>query len=329
MALTPEQVATFHERGYVVVADVFDQQVLGDLERELDDFVSEQAALAIAAGELTQDYAELPFDQRLGAITAETRAVALALHGKGRLHGPAIFAFMTHPRLLDTIESLTGPEIVASSVYRIRAKVPGSLGEVAWHQDSGFFEPYCDDGLIVTVWAPLVNATRENGCLWFWPGEHKRGLKRHVPSDKAGLSLAAEMLPQEGAVPVPVPRGGAVLFTNMTPHASFTNSTDRVRWSLDLRYQSAALPTNAPIPRLPGEAVADVDDGVPLACYPPEADFLVRSALRPESVVADHHEFKRLREEHVVAPVSRRWVSDDGSEEFPPAEWYSRPAPTA
>jgi hypothetical protein len=38
---------------------------------------------------------------------------------------------------------------------------------------------------------------------------------------------------------------GELLLGNRTPHASFDSKTNRVRWSMDLRYQSAALPTNA------------------------------------------------------------------------------------
>ena len=60
--------------------------------------------------------------------------------------------------------------------------------------------------------------------------------------------------------------------------------SDIVRWSMDLRYQSARLPTNARITRLPEEAVPAPEDGVPPACYPPEADFLVRSRQRPKAL---------------------------------------------
>ena len=52
-----------------------------------------------------------------------------------------------------------------------------------------------------------------------------------------------------------MPKGGALLLTNLTPHGSFENNTDSERWSMDLRYQNAAIPTNAQISRLPGEAV--------------------------------------------------------------------------
>ena len=65
----------------------------------------------------------------------------------------------------------------------------------------------------------------------------------------------------------------ALLMTNRTPHGSYENTTDVVRWSMDLRYQSAALPTNASITRLDGESVPrgksiDDPDFVPAAGDP-------------------------------------------------------------
>ena len=41
-------------------------------------------------------------------------------------------------------------------------------------------------------------------------------------------------------VSVPVLKGGVLLLTNRTPHASFENRSDIVGWSMDPRYQSAA-----------------------------------------------------------------------------------------
>ena len=68
-----------------------------------------------------------------------------------------------------------------------------------------------------------------------------------------------------------------------------------------------SLPTNADITRLPGESVPA--QGVPGACYPPEADFLVRSKKRPGEVVTDPAEFARLRSSHKPGPLSRKWES--------------------
>lgn len=80
-----------------------------------------------------------------------------------------------------------------------------------------------------------------------------------------------------------------------------------VRWSMDLRYESAALPTNAKITHLPGEAVSSTSAGVPLACYPPEPDFLVRSQLRPHEVLKTPEEFVALGMTHIYHEATDRW----------------------
>ena len=48
-----------------------------------------------------------------------------------------------------------------------------------WHQDSGYFEPYCDLGLILTIWLPLVDVDEDNGCPWIAPGLHRGGTLDH------------------------------------------------------------------------------------------------------------------------------------------------------
>src|SRR5690348_10430881 len=81
---------------------------------------------------------------------------------------------MTNRKLLDVAEQLCGPELITSSVYRLRPKVPTrAWSPVPRHQDSGYFEPYCDLGLILTVWLPLVDAAEERGCLWVMLRAHK------------------------------------------------------------------------------------------------------------------------------------------------------------
>jgi len=94
---------------------------------------------------------------------------------------------------------------------------------------------------------------------------------------------------------------GSVLFmTNLTPHASFENHTDQVRWSLDLRYQSMSAPNNL------DEAPTDVTperDPVTMACYPPEADFVIRDTHHPEREIRSAETFNQLRERFNSAKV--------------------------
>ncbi len=306
--LSEEQRQRFDQEGYLVVDDLFTdaelQPVIVEIEAEVDRLARE----LVAAGELTQPYADYDFEHRLIHITEETDRLALSIWN-GTLAGPAIFDLIRNPKLLDLAEQFCGPELIASSVYRLRPKVPGHRhGPVPWHQDSGYFEPFCDNHMVLTVWLPLVDATEERGCMWVQPGVHRGQVLRHRGRKAAWyLEIPDEELPPVEPVCVPVRKGGILLLTNLTPHASFDNTGDVVRWSMDLRYQSARLPTNADITRFPDELIGSPDTGIPVACYPPEADFLVRSRLRPAEVVTDPAVFHAIRTNHVSLPVTSRW----------------------
>jgi hypothetical protein len=138
---------------------------------------------------------------------------------------------------------------------------------------------------------------------------HQRGpiLPHRADARAHYLEIDEEQFGGIKPICVPVKKGGVLLMTNRTPHASFENKTDVVRWSMDLRYQSATLPTNAKITRLPGETIAVPESGVPLACYPPEPDFLVRSKLRPKEVLQTPEEFIALRKNHEYQAATDRW----------------------
>ena len=309
--LTDEQLAFFDREGYLMIPDVFAERDLQPVVDELVHEVTKRAQALVDKGELSSTFENEGFEHQLTRISAETDRVATAVWN-GVLNGPAIFDLICHPRLLDIAEQMLGEELVASSVYRTRPKIPGHImGPVPWHQDSGYFEPACDKALVLTVWLPLVNATQERGCLWVVPRAHRGELLRHVVyRGKPYLRIEDKELPpgdEHKPTCVPVPKGGILLLDNRTPHASFDNTTDVTRWSMDLRYQNAALPTNAPITRLPGESMPTADGTIPGACYPPEADFLVRSKKRPDQVVTSAEQFRRLRESHKPGGISRKW----------------------
>ena len=312
--LSESDIEFFQREGYLVVPDAIDPAEMQPAIDEISDAIDTVAKDLVAKGELSSDFAEYGFEHRLARISAETDKAALAIWN-GVLHGPGIFSLITHPSLLDLAASLCGPELVASSVYRLRPKIPNySYGAVPWHQDSGYFEPFCDEHLVVTMWMPLVDATPENGCLWVLPRQHTKPLLPHKGAEgKAYLQINEDDLPERGkdAVCCQVPKGGVLLMTNRTPHVSYENKTDIVRWSMDLRYQSASLPTNAPMTRLEGEieprGESGAPDFVPTACYPPEADFLVRSNARPDEVIRTPEQFAELREKHVAIPATDRW----------------------
>lgn len=280
------------------------QDVIDELNREID----VRSRKLFERGELSNLYASESFETRLAKISTETPKLAVSIWN-GILHGPAIFELITNPKLLDVAEAFCGEEVIASSVYRLRPKIPNfGYGEVPWHQDSGHFEPYCDNSLVMTMWVPLVDTSAANGCLYVIPETHKEGVVEHE-MHKTGkyLSVKEELVPKENWVECAVPKGGVLLLSNKVIHGSFKNSTKGVRWSMDLRYQSAKLPTNAKISRLSNEAIEDQKAGVPAACYPPDADFLVRSKIRNREVISSYEEFKKLRENFTGKPVTNRF----------------------
>ncbi len=306
--LTEPQLQLFHREGYLILENLLAAADLQGVIDELTVEIDRRAERLVALGELTQTYAEAPFETRLAKISRETDKVALSIWN-GHLHGAAIFGLIAHPRLVAVAESLCGPEVIASSVYRLRPKIPHyGYGAVPWHQDSSYFEPYCDSALVVTVWIPLVDATQENGCLWVIPESHRLPVLPHrLHEGGKYLEIGAKDLPPGDPVCCPVPKGGVLLLTNRTAHVSHLNRTEDIRWSMDLRYQSAALPTNAAITRLEGEDIASEQAGVPAACYPPEADFLLASRERPDEVIRTAEQFIKLRGQHVPQTATNRW----------------------
>jgi hypothetical protein len=58
---------------------------------------------------------------------------------------------------------------------------------------------------------------------------------------------------------------------------------------------------------VPRGKTLDDPEFVPLACHPPEADFLVRSRQRPHEVLRTAEQFAELRAQHMPTPATDRW----------------------
>ena len=311
--MSSDQIDFFHREGYLMVPDVFTPTDLTPLCEELSGVIDVTAYRLKKENKLSNLYEDLPFEQRLAAIWKECEEILNPIVGKGGggYSGKELFRLITNPKLLAYIEDFVGEEIVGSSVYRIRPKIPFmNRGIVPWHQDSGYFEPHCDDDLIVTVWLPLVDATPENGCLQVMPRVHDQGVLRHWTNGPNGyLVIDDGDLPSAfDPVTVPVPLGGVLFMGNLTPHCSTENTSDVVRWSIDLRYQNAKVPNNV------GEQPENFNRDRPtseIACYPPEADFVVQSRTEPEIVTSTPYAFDKLRQRYEVerpqGPV-RGWI---------------------
>lgn len=113
-------------------------------------------------------------------------ATRAALPGRAvRLDGLHLFFrwawdLATHPRLLDCMADLLGPNILLKST-RIFCKLPRSEAYVGWHQD-GITEKVTDPK-VPAVWLGLTDATIENGCLRVVPRSHRVGMLEHADTE--------------------------------------------------------------------------------------------------------------------------------------------------
>ncbi len=262
--LSEQQIEQFHRDGYLVVEDLFDP--VADIDPIVEEYKGVLDRLAdelFAKGEISSTHAELPFGPRLIEICRESGKVHAQYFDFSLPQsnvkmdtpfwaGPSVFQMLRNEKLLDAVESLIGSEIYSNPVQHVRLKPPehltpknekglAQLGKTPVHQDNGVVLPEADNTEILTVWFPLWDATVENGCLCVWPGSHRRGLLDHCPSD-IGLKVPGKLI-QGKAVPVPLKRGSALFLTKLTLHASYSNHSDNIRWSFDLRYNPIGQPT--------------------------------------------------------------------------------------
>ena len=283
--LNSEQIAFYKDQGYLLVEDVIPVENLQLLISELNETVDENARTAQAKGELSELFEDEPFERRLARIvesvgdpadTSFSDTLFEGLHGKLKTEG--MFAVQTHPAILDIVESLIGPEILAHPQFNIRPKLPNQdTSVVPWHQDLGYLQPDASDTFMVNFWIPLVAATVENGCMEVIAGSHKAPLIDHVLGLGPGRNFKGIVdaeLPDGEQVQCPVPLGGVLLIQHKTIHRSVPNHSDHIRWSMDIRYSDPRMPTGR--------------DGVP--------GFLARSEAQPASVANNLEDWLKLFE---------------------------------
>jgi len=316
MGFTRKESAQFERYGYVVRKGLLDPDDLRPLRDALGGIVGRGATQLYGEGRLSNPYEEEGFETRLARIFGESEEAGQVVmgmimgRGGGGFSGEEMLELLRNENLVDCVSELVGPDIVGASAYRIRPKLPGhTRTEVPWHQDSGYFLPHCDRHLIVTCWIPLVDTTEENGCLYVIPGAHRDGVFRHYTGGHGGyLEIPDDELPENRPVPMEMRLGDVLFMTNLTPHASFVNRSNIVRWSVDLRYQSMDAPNNAeedPASYTPER------DPVTMACYPSEADFVIRDSAHPEREIRTPEDFRSLRDRyHEAKPYNpgRGWT---------------------
>jgi non-haem Fe2+, alpha-ketoglutarate-dependent halogenase len=138
--LTPEQIETFWRDGCVFPVRV----------------MSADEALAVRT--------------RLEAFEANTGGPLQGnLRHKTHLLFPWLDNIVHHPRVVDAIEDLYGPDLLCwTTNFFIKEKQDPAF--VSWHQDSTYWGLSKPD--VVTAWVALTPSNASNGAMAFIPGTH-------------------------------------------------------------------------------------------------------------------------------------------------------------
>lgn len=146
----------------------------------------------------------------------------------------------THPRVLDLIESLIGPDIILMS-SGFFVKPPAADDQfVAWHQDTMYWG--LEPPFAVTVWLAIDDADIENGCMRVIPRSHRLGLLPHRKSTRTGNLLGenqeidSALFDEASAVDFCLQAGSASVHHGELIHGSNPNRSTRRRCGMTLRF---------------------------------------------------------------------------------------------
>jgi ectoine hydroxylase-related dioxygenase (phytanoyl-CoA dioxygenase family) len=223
-----EQKRFYQAHGYLVFPALLDAGEVGVLRAALEDVLGEARGL-----------------------TETNEKFSITLGHDGRHHVRRIFnpikhhkAFHDvafHPRILDVVENLIGPDIQIHHT-KLNLKPPSSPeARFEWHQDYPFFPHTNYDLLAVLV--HLDEATEENGCLRLIPGSHRLGPRLHRFAKDGAFSSQLEdrsvVADESRVVHVPCPAGSVELHHCNMLHSSTANRGVAPRSALIIQYRAA------------------------------------------------------------------------------------------
>jgi hypothetical protein len=229
----PALAARMARDGYLYVRGLLPADVVARVQREV-------GAVAQDAGWLRRDtpVAEAVADPAGFCVDPEPGylEVLRRINRLERYH-----ALKHHPRLLGLFERMLGAPVFPHPRVLMRNIFPGrSEYTTKAHQDYPNVQGTPD---VYTAWMPLIDCPLEVGGLQVARGSHALGVLDFGIGNGAG---GIEILdPLEGRwTGGPMRAGDVLVFHSLTVHKGIENRSDRLRMSIDCRFQRVRDPFN-------------------------------------------------------------------------------------
>jgi len=166
-----EEYITFRRQGFLVVKGLVSPEDVTELREHTEDLMAgrlpeqqknmEGRDLSNDSGTTTQEL-EAPPDHLSDEEKAQYFLRIHMLHRHLALHE----RYMLHPRVLDVLEVLIGPDVLALQTM-LFVKGPGKPGQ-GWHQDSYYIPTHPDS--LCGAWIAIDDTDEYNGAMWFAAG---------------------------------------------------------------------------------------------------------------------------------------------------------------
>lgn len=230
MTLSPEQLQSFQDKGYVICPDLFSRD--------------EMTVLNDALQVIYADHLERP------EVSREKGSAAPRMIFGADQFSPAFARLARHPRWIKPAQQILGTEVYIHQL-RINPKMAFEGEAFWWHQD--FATWHFEDGmptsnaLMIAVF--MDDILQINGPLMVIPGSHKYGeVPERVPNqDKTGYTImdvhrdTVKELVDKGGIETLTGRSGSVMFMHCNLlHASAGNVTPRPRSVVYINANSVA-----------------------------------------------------------------------------------------
>jgi hypothetical protein len=237
--LTQEQLDFYRRHGYLHLKGVIPQRILGLTKGIFVRWVDRLAERWRDDGLISELHEDLDFWHRLQVLWNDAGRPRYSRSPRKEVAEPDMHRVIGDAALVDIAEDLLGTaEVTAHGVFNARPKLPDqNWTNTPWHQDAQYrgISPHVH---VPTFWFPLQDVYPEYSCLGIQPDYHEGKLFEPYEDDTGFLGIRPEDRKHLTSHPVAMEAGDLLCFTSLTPHHAYTNETDQVRWSLDVRYQA-------------------------------------------------------------------------------------------